>query len=95
MVLYYAGADPDSALELVIRAYDIEAARLCVKASADLRVIVDRQEACAARLAAARLERNSDDEDEYYDDNHPSDDESDAGWNDEIEALLRSSDHAT
>ena len=93
MVLYYAGADPDSALELVIRAYDIEAARLCVKASADLRVIVDRQEACAARLAAARLERNSDDEDEYYDEEYPPNDERNTEWSSEIDAFLRSCDY--
>lgn len=89
-----AGADPDGALELVIRTKDIEAVRLCVEAGADLKEIISKQEARAARLAA-RPEVNSDNEDEYYDDDHPSDDESDAGWNDEIEALLRSSDHAT
>jgi hypothetical protein len=87
-----AGADPDSALKLVIRTNDIEAARLCVKAGADTRALISSPEARAARLAA-RPEFNSDNEDEYYDDEHPSDNESDAGWNNEMEALLRSYDH--
>jgi len=37
-----AGADPDSALELVIRINDIGAARLCVQAGADPRAIIGR-----------------------------------------------------
>jgi hypothetical protein len=38
-----AGADPDDALKIVIRTNDIEAARLCVKAGADPRVIISKQ----------------------------------------------------
>lgn len=90
-----AGADPDDALGLVvIRTNDIQAARLYVEAGADPRAIIASQEARAARLAA-RPEFNSDNEDEYYHEEHPSDDESDAGWNDEMEALLRSFDYAS
>jgi hypothetical protein len=66
---------------------------MTLEAGADLRAIISNQEARAARLAA-RLELNTDNEDDYYDDEHPSDDESDAGWDDEMEALLRSFDHA-
>lgn len=88
-----AGADPDDALKLVIRTNNLEAARLCVEAGADLKAIISSQEARAARLAA-RPETNSDNEGEYYDDEHPSDDESDAGWNDEMETFLRSYDRA-
>jgi ankyrin repeat protein len=91
--LLEAGADPDDALRVVIRTNDIEAARLCVEAGADPRAIISSQEARAARLAV-RPELTSDNEEEYYDDEHPSDDESDAGWNDEMEAFLRSFDHS-
>lgn len=89
-----AGADPDYVLRLVICTNNIEAARLCVGSGADPKAIISYQEARAARLAA-RPELNSDNEDEYYDDEHPSDDESEAGWNDEMEAFLRSFDHAS
>lgn len=87
-----AGANPDDALALVIRTNDIEAARLCVKAGADPRAIISSQEARAVRLAT-RLEPDNEAED--CDDYHPSDDESDAEWNGEMEALLRSFDHAS
>lgn len=89
-----AGADPDSALELVIRINDIEAARLCVKAGADPRAIIDSQEARAARLAA-RPERNSDDEEEYYDDEYLLEDERNAEWSNDMETFLRSCDYVS
>jgi hypothetical protein len=56
--------------------------------------MISYQEARAARLAA-RPELNLDNEDENYDDEHPSDDEVEAGWNDEMEAFLRSFEHAS
>jgi hypothetical protein len=40
-----AGADPDDALEIVIRTNDIEAARMCVEAGADPRAIVSKRRA--------------------------------------------------
>ncbi|KAM0703823.1 hypothetical protein Q7P35_009762 [Cladosporium inversicolor] len=67
-------------------------------ASADpdyvLRLVICTNNIEAARLCVG-LELNSDNEDEYYDDEHPSDDESEAGWNDEMKAFLRSFDHAS
>lgn len=89
-----AGADPNSALGLVICTNDIEAARLCIEAGADPRTIISNQEARAARLAAGP-EANSDNEDEFYDDEYPSNNESEAGWNTKMEALLRSFNYAS
>lgn len=89
-----AGADPNYVLRLVICTNNIEAARLCIEAGADLKAIISQQEARATRLAA-RPELSSDNEDGYYDDEHPSDDESETGWNDEMEAFLRSFNHAS
>lgn len=82
-----AGADPDDALEFVIRTDDIEAARLCVEAGADPKAIISSQEARAMRLAARQ-----DNEEVYYDGEHPFDNESDMEWNDEMETFLRSFD---
>ena len=92
--LFDAGIDPDDILRLVVYTNNIEAARLCIEAGANPKAIISQQEARAARLAA-RPELNSDNEDEYYDDEHPSDDEVEAGWNDEMEAFLRSLEHAS
>lgn len=86
-----AGANPDSALKLIIHTGDIEAARLCVEAGADPRAIISSQEARAARLAA-RPELNSDEEEEYYDDEYPPEDIINAGWSKEMETFLRSFD---
>jgi ankyrin repeat protein len=47
--LLNGGADPDRALEWVIRTNDAEAARLCVEAGADPRAITSSQKARAAR----------------------------------------------
>ena len=83
-----AGANPDRTLRIAVYIDNIEAARICLKAGADPREIISSQEARAARLAA-RPEVCSDD-DEYWDEEHPSDNDSDAGWDDEMERLLRS-----
>ena len=92
--LFDAGADADDVLEGAIHTNNIEAARSCIEAGANPKAMISYQEARAARLAA-RPELNLDNEDENYDDEHPSDDEVEAGWNDEMEAFLRSFEHAS
>jgi hypothetical protein len=87
--LFDAGADPDDALEVAVYTDKIEAARICLKAGADPRNIISSQEARAARLAA-RPKILPDDKKEFWDREHPSDNDSDAGWDDEMECLLRS-----
>ena len=89
-----AGADPDHALKIVIQRNDVEAVRLCVKAGADPRAIISMQEVLAARRAA-RADLDSDDEEKEYDEEYPADDQRNTAWTDEMEALLRSFDHAS
>ena len=84
-----AGADPDDALEVAVYTDNIEAAEICLKAGADPRKIISSQEARAARLAA-RPKILPDDKKEFWDREHPSDNDSYAGWDDEMECLLRS-----
>ena len=62
--LFDAGADSGRTLRVAVYTNDIEAAGICLEASADPREIISSQEARAARLAA-RPEVRPDDDEEY------------------------------